>query len=93
MCLAVHSNPECKLILATAVPAIFKGLDQLDHALHARLLLRRRCATLRIGAKQEGIVRHERIMRDGRKRNSVRFRIIDSEWPEVKAMLQQKIAR
>lgn len=52
-----------------------------------------RAAILRIGAKQEGIVRHERIMSDGRKRNSVRFSIIDSEWPEVKAMLQQKMAR
>ncbi len=52
-----------------------------------------RAAILRIGAKQEGIVRHERIMPDGRKRNSVRFSIIDSEWPEVKAMLRQKIAR
>ena len=51
-----------------------------------------RAAILRIGAKQEGIVRHERIMPDGRKRNSVRFSIIDSEWPEVKAMLQQKIS-
>ncbi|CAB3788262.1 GNAT family N-acetyltransferase [Pararobbsia alpina] len=50
-------------------------------------------AILRIGAKQEGIVRHERIMPDGRKRNSIRFSIIDSEWPDVKAMLQEKIAR
>jgi RimJ/RimL family protein N-acetyltransferase len=50
-----------------------------------------RAAILRIGAKQEGIVRHERIMPDGRKRNSVRFSIIDSEWPEVKALLQQKM--
>jgi hypothetical protein len=32
-------------------------------------------------------------MPDGRKRNSVRFSIIDSEWPEVKAMLEQKMAR
>jgi RimJ/RimL family protein N-acetyltransferase len=52
-----------------------------------------RAAILRIGAQQEGIVRHERIMPDGRKRNSVRFSIIDSEWPEVKAMLSQKMAR
>lgn len=52
-----------------------------------------RNAILRIGAKQEGIVRHERIMPDGRKRNSVRFSIIDSEWPEVKAMLEKKLAR
>jgi RimJ/RimL family protein N-acetyltransferase len=52
-----------------------------------------RAAILRIGAKQEGIVRHERIMPDGRKRNSVRFSIIDSEWAEVKAMLEGKMVR
>lgn len=52
-----------------------------------------RAAILRIGAKQEGIVRNERIMPDGRKRNSVRFSIIDTEWPQVKAMLEQRLAR
>jgi RimJ/RimL family protein N-acetyltransferase len=52
-----------------------------------------RAAILRIGAKQEGIVRHERIMPDGRKRNSVRFSIIDDEWPAVKAMLEQRLGR
>ncbi|WP_431824687.1 GNAT family N-acetyltransferase [Burkholderia sp. F1] len=52
-----------------------------------------RAAILRIGAKQEGIVRHERIMPDGRKRNSVRFSIIDDEWPDVKARLREKLAR
>ena len=48
-------------------------------------------ATLRIGATQEGIVRHERIMPNGRKRNSVRFSIIDSEWPTVRNSLLQKM--
>ncbi len=52
-----------------------------------------RAAILRLGAKQEGIVRHERIMPDGRKRNSVRFSIIDSEWPAVKAALERRLAR
>lgn len=51
-----------------------------------------RAAILRLGAKQEGIVRHERIMPDGRKRNSVRFSIIDDEWPEVRARLLVKLA-
>jgi hypothetical protein len=37
-----------------------------------------------------GLRWYERIMPDGRKRNSVRFSIIDSEWPEIKALLQQK---
>jgi N-acetyltransferase len=52
-----------------------------------------RAAILRIGAKEEGIVRNERIMPDGRKRNSVRFSIIDTEWPDVKAMLERRLAR
>lgn len=54
---------------------------------------RSRAAILRIGAVQEGIVRQERIMPDGRKRNSVRFSIIDSEWPAVKARLQALLQR
>ncbi len=54
---------------------------------------RSRAAILRIGAKQEGIVRNERIMPDGRKRNSVRFSIIDSEWPDIRTMLQKKMSR
>lgn len=52
-----------------------------------------RAAILGVGATQEGVVRHERIMPDGRKRNSVRFSIIDDEWPGVKAMLLAKLDR
>ncbi|MGL6246326.1 GNAT family N-acetyltransferase [Pseudomonas sp.] len=50
-----------------------------------------RNAILRLGAQQEGIVRHERIMPDGRKRNSVRFSIIDEEWPLVRENLEKKL--
>jgi RimJ/RimL family protein N-acetyltransferase len=52
-----------------------------------------RAAILRIGAKQEGVVRHERIMPDGRKRNSVRFSIIDDEWPQVRLRLETMLGR
>jgi RimJ/RimL family protein N-acetyltransferase len=51
-----------------------------------------RNAILRLGAQQEGIVRHERIMPDGRKRNSARFSIIDDEWPLVRLNLERKLA-
>jgi len=50
-----------------------------------------RAAILRLGAKQEGIVRNERIMPDGRKRNSVRFSLIDEEWGEVKRQLELRL--
>jgi RimJ/RimL family protein N-acetyltransferase len=52
-----------------------------------------RNAILRLGAQQEGIVRHERIMPDGRKRNSVRFSIIDDEWPQVRQNLEKQLSR
>ena len=52
---------------------------------------RSRAAILRLGAVQEGIVRHERIMPDGRKRNSVRFSIIDDEWPQVQQALRERL--
>lgn len=53
---------------------------------------RSRAAILRLGAKEEGVIRHERIMPDGRKRDSVRFSIIDTEWPTVRANLQDRLA-
>jgi RimJ/RimL family protein N-acetyltransferase len=52
---------------------------------------RSRAAILRLGAQQEGVVRHERIMPDGRKRNSVRFSIIDDEWPDVRSRLVERL--
>jgi RimJ/RimL family protein N-acetyltransferase len=50
-----------------------------------------RAAILKLGAKEEGILRQERIMPDGRKRNSAIYSIIDSEWPEVKATLEARL--
>lgn len=54
---------------------------------------RSRRALLRIGAKEEGILRSHMIVRDGRIRDSVYYSIIASEWPEVKARLSQKLER
>jgi RimJ/RimL family protein N-acetyltransferase len=50
-----------------------------------------RSAILRIGASQEGIFRKHVVCADGRLRDSVYFSIIDSEWPEVKARLEEKL--
>jgi len=52
-----------------------------------------RAAILRIGAKQEGILRNHLILPSGRIRDSVVFSIIDSEWPDVKAKLESKLER
>ena len=46
-----------------------------------------RMAILRLGAKQEGILRKHLILPNGRVRDSVVFSITDEEWPEVKQRL------
>lgn len=50
-----------------------------------------RAAILRLGAKQEGILRKHLILPSGRVRDSVVYSIIDDEWPEVKAKLMSKL--
>jgi RimJ/RimL family protein N-acetyltransferase len=52
-----------------------------------------RTAILRLGAKQEGVLRNHMIMPGGRLRDSVCFSIIEAEWPEVKARLEAKLAQ
>jgi RimJ/RimL family protein N-acetyltransferase len=47
-----------------------------------------RAAILRLGAKQEGILRKHLILPSGRVRDSVVFSITDDEWPEVKDRLR-----
>lgn len=52
-----------------------------------------RAALLRLGAKQEGVLRNHMIMPDGRYRDSVCFSIIEAEWSEVKAQLEARLRR
>ncbi len=51
-----------------------------------------RAAILRLGAVEEGLIRNERIMPDGRKRSSMRYSIIDTEWPAVRSALERRLA-
>lgn len=55
------------------------------------LNMRSRNAMLRIGAKEEGILRNHMITASGRYRDSIFFSIIESEWPAVRAALEKKL--
>jgi RimJ/RimL family protein N-acetyltransferase len=57
-----------------------------DHLNH-----RSRNAILRLGAKQEGILRQHMVMADGRIRDSVVFSISRHEWPGINSLLQEKL--
>jgi N-acetyltransferase len=52
-----------------------------------------RNAILRIGAKEEGTLRKHTVTWTGRIRDSVYFSILDTEWPDVKAKLEAKLAQ
>jgi N-acetyltransferase len=55
---------------------------------------RSRAALLRIGAKEEGILRaHQIVPHTGRLRDSIYFSVIASEWPETRAELERKLGR
>jgi len=54
---------------------------------------RSQCAISRLGAQKEGVIRNERIMPDGRFRDSIRYSIIDSEWRKVKKDLETKMLK
>jgi len=53
---------------------------------------RSRNAILRIGAKEEGILRKHMITWTGRVRDSIYFSILDTEWPDVKQRLEARMS-
>jgi len=50
-------------------------------------------AIARIGAKREGVIRHDRNRRDGSWRDAVYFSVIAPEWPETKVRLEKFLGR
>jgi RimJ/RimL family protein N-acetyltransferase len=51
-----------------------------------------RNAIARLGAKEEGILRHHMILPDGRLIDWVYYSVLRDEWPSVRAGLEQKLA-
>jgi RimJ/RimL family protein N-acetyltransferase len=47
----------------------------------------------RIGAVKEGVLRNHMILPDGRYRHSVFYSILDTEWPELKKRLEERMER
>jgi RimJ/RimL family protein N-acetyltransferase len=52
-----------------------------------------RAGILGIGAQFEGIFRKHMVMTGGRARDSAYYSVIDTEWPDVRAHLQARLAR
>ena len=55
--------------------------------------LRSQRAIERIGGVREAVLREDRLLSDGTYRTSVFYAILRSEWPEVRARLEERLAR
>lgn len=53
--------------------------------------LRSQAAIKKLGARYEGTLRNQRIRPDGSYRDTVIFSVIESEWPSVKAGLEERL--
>lgn len=82
-------NTETKLLLLTHAFETLRchRVELKTDALNERS----RHAILRIGAKEEGVLRKHMVTDSGRLRDTVYFSIVDDEWPAVKAGLGQRL--
>lgn len=83
-------NTQCKFLLLTHA---FEALDciAVEFRTHWHNLASRK-AILRLGAKQDGVLRNHQMMPDGGYRDTVVFSIINQEWPVVKTSLAFKLS-
>lgn len=82
-------NTEAKLLILSYA---FETLDVMavEFRTHIQNQASRQ-AICRIGATQDGILRNHQILNNGTIRDTVIYSIIDSEWPEVKQVLKDKL--
>ncbi len=82
-------NPECKYLL---LQNAFGSLHANRIEFAADLRNARSCAAIRkIGAKEEGILRHHMILEDGHIRDTVIFSITKPEWSSIKLNLESRL--
>lgn len=53
---------------------------------------RSKAAVLKLGARHEGVLRNHRTLPDGFVRDTAFFSVLDSEWPQVRARLDARLA-
>lgn len=82
-------NAECKLLLLMHA---FQTLEAIAVEFRTHWHNRQsREAILRLGAKQDGVLRSHQYAEDGSIRDTVCFSIIASEWPAVRAGLEYRL--
>lgn len=84
-----HVNTTCKLMLLTY---IFETLEYQTVGWRTDIENHRsQNAIERLGAKKDGIIRGNRVRRDGVISDTVMYSLLKSEWPQVKVALTNKL--
>jgi RimJ/RimL family protein N-acetyltransferase len=82
-------NPEAKYLLMRHAfedwRAIRVALKTDINNLHSQSAIKK------LGARYEGTLRNQRIRPDGSYRDSVIFSVVENEWPQVKARLEERL--
>jgi N-acetyltransferase len=82
-------NPEAKLLMLGH--AFNSGAVRVQFTVDTRNE-RSQAAVAKLGAVREGVLRRDKRTWTGYIRDTVVFSIIDSEWPEVRIRLEQRLA-
>lgn len=81
-------NPACKrLLMGAAFDAGAIRVEMVTDALNARS----RRALAGLGAVEEGTLRRHKVTHTGRVRDTVVFAVLDSDWPTVRAKLNERL--
>lgn len=83
-------NPEAKYLLLKFVFEEWQ-INRVAFYIDARHV--HSCAAVKkLGAKEEGILRQHMVLESGVIRDTVVYSIIQPDWPEIKSMLEKRIA-
>lgn len=84
-----HVNPECKYLLLKYAfeTLLMKRIEFMTDVTNQRS----RAALKKLGATEEGILRHHMLVHRGDLRDTVVLSIIEPEWPDIKANLESRI--
>jgi len=86
-----HVNTTCKLLLLRHA---FEALGCKVVGLRTdNFNFRSQRAIAALGAKQDGVIRHYGLRRDGTVRDVVMYSILAAEWPDVRRHLELRLAR
>lgn len=78
-------NRHCKFLLLQYAFDVL-GFERVELKTDV-LNLRSRQAMRKIGATEEGILRSHTLMQDGRRRDTIYYSILRSEWPEIRSSI------